>query len=160
MSHSFPTRRSSDLGTLNVRNFINGSLSTSNSNLYLINPNGILFGPNARVDVGAAFVGTTANAIEFGDRGSFSATTPGNGVSRLTINPSAYLFSQVPTGTIVNRSAARNVGLRVPNGQSLTLLGGDVAMPGGRLSAFGGRVELGAVAAPGRVAIVANGALG
>ena len=151
------SNRSEILGTLGVRNFINGNISNSNSNLYLMNPNGILFGPNARLDVGASFVGTTANAIEFGDRGSFSATNPTNASPLLTINPSAHLFNQVPIGNIVNRSVVFSgnfkTGLRVPNGQSLTLMGGDVSLEGGWLSAWDGRVEIGAVAGTAKIGI-------
>jgi filamentous hemagglutinin family protein len=140
-------------GVLGTR--LDGTFAASTANLFLLNPNGIIFGAGAQLDVGGSFAATTANGIEFGDRGIFSATNPTNPVSLLTINPSAYLFSQMPTGSIVNRS----VNLQVPNGQSLTLLGGDVALEGGRLNAWGGRVEVGAVAAPGRVEILPTGAL-
>lgn len=55
------------LGTLGV---------AGNANLFLMNPNGIIFGANARLDIGGSFVGTTANAITFGEQGFFSATNP------------------------------------------------------------------------------------
>lgn len=139
--------------------------SAGTANLFLMNPSGIVFGQNARLDVGGSFVATTANAIQFGDQGNFSAT-PGNGVSLLTINPSAYLFNQVPTGSIVNRSITPFlpglpflIGLKVPDGKNLTLLGGAVALEGGVLSAWGGRMEIGAVAGTGKVDILPTGQL-
>ncbi|WOB43356.1 filamentous hemagglutinin N-terminal domain-containing protein [Thermoleptolyngbya oregonensis NK1-22] len=136
------------------------------ADLYFLNPNGILFGPAASLDLQGSFLATTASGFQFGDLGRFSATAPEVPSALLTINPSALFFNQVAAGTIVNRSvtpvAPGNpflVGLRVPNGQSLTLLGGDVQVEGGLLSAFGGRIDIGAVAAGGTVQLNPNGSL-
>ena len=62
------------------------------ANLFLINPNGIVFGPNASLDIGGSFLATTADAIGFGEEGWFSATTPETPSPLLTINPSAFFF--------------------------------------------------------------------
>ncbi|HIK41611.1 filamentous hemagglutinin N-terminal domain-containing protein [Thermoleptolyngbya sp. M55_K2018_002] len=136
------------------------------ADLYFLNPNGILFGPAASLDLQGSFLATTASAFQFGDLGRFSATAPEVPSALLTINPSALFFNQVAAGAIVNRSVTPVVpgnpflvGLRVPNGQSLTLLGGDVQVEGGRLSAFGGRIDIGAVAAGGTVQLNPNGSL-
>ncbi|QIR41337.1 filamentous hemagglutinin N-terminal domain-containing protein [Tolypothrix sp. PCC 7910] len=137
------------------------------ANLFLINPNGILFGKNGSLDVRGSFVGTTANAVQFGNQGIFSATNP-QAAPLLTINPSALLFNQInPNAAIQNNSIAPAgidptgffdvLGLRVPDGKSLLLVGGNVSMDGGQLNAYGGRVELGGLAAPGNINLVFNG---
>ncbi|MFN6538000.1 MAG: filamentous hemagglutinin N-terminal domain-containing protein [Nostoc sp. EkiNYC01] len=138
------------LGTLGV---------LGNANLFLINPNGIVFGSNARLDVGGSFLGTTANGIKFGNQGFFSASTP-EIIPLLSINPSALFFNQISPGTIETRSVApagldgsgeQTFGLRVGDNRSLLLLGSDINLNGGSLNALGGRIDLGGLAAPGSV---------
>lgn len=133
------------LGTLGV---------LGSANLFLINPNGIIFGPNASLNVGGSFVATTADAIGFGNQGFFSASNPESSSSVLTVNPSALLFNQLKTASIQNNSV---FGLRVPDSKSLLLVGGDINMNGGALLAFGGRVELGGISGKGAVALNSNG---
>jgi len=143
-----------------------------NANLFLINPNGIIFGPNARLDVGGSFVGTTANAIQFGNQGFFSATNPNN-PALLTVNPSALFFNQIAAAARIENYSVADAGLnpsssftarglRVLDGKSLLLVGGDIkmdggGMDGGGLYAFGGRVELGGLASAGTVGLNADG---
>jgi filamentous hemagglutinin family protein len=144
------------LGTRQANNF-----TPSTANLFLMNPNGVVFGPNARLDVGGSFLATTANAIQFGEQGFYNANG-GQLADVLTINPSAFLFNQISRGNITNRSVApagqnligENItGLRVPDGKSLLLLGGNVNIEGGGLRAYEGRVELAGLAAPGAVGL-------
>ncbi|WP_375452944.1 filamentous hemagglutinin N-terminal domain-containing protein [uncultured Nostoc sp.] len=137
------------------------------ANLFLINPNGIVFGQNAQLNIGGSFVGTTANALQFGNIGFFSATDKNIPSPLLTINPSALLFNQInQNAAIQNNSVAfagkdpadfDAFGLRVPDGKSLLLVGGNVSMDGGELNASGGRVELGGLAEPGSVALSVDG---
>ena len=148
---------------------IQGTLGVSGgtANLFLINPSGIIFGANARLDVNGSFVATTANAIQFGTQGFFSSSAP-DSPSLLTVNPSAFLFNQVAHASIVNLSTAPLAtgvqdllvpqGLQVPEGQSLLLLGGDVNLTGGGVNTSGGRVELGGVAGAGTIGLSSNGA--
>ena len=130
------------------------------ANLFLINPNGIVFGENASLDVGGSFVASTANGIEFGEQGSFSASNPQT-PRLLSVNPSAFLFNQIAAQPIVNKSRADagkdpsnsfdTFGLRVPDGKSFLLVGGDINIDAGGIVAFGGRVDLASVAGKGEV---------
>ncbi len=158
---------------------IDGLLKANGTaNVFLINPNGIIFGSNARLEIGGSFVASTANAIQFDNQGFFSASNPEASSPLLTINPSALLFNQIASGTIKTQSIAPagldptgkdTYGLRVPDGRSLLLVGGDVSVDGlgfvsdpgtgigGGLKAFGGRVELGGLAGTGTVGLNFDG---
>jgi filamentous hemagglutinin family protein len=148
--------RSDILGTLGV----DGA-----ANLFLLNPNGIVFGPNAQLDVGGSFIGSTASGVQFGNQGAFTVNQT-DAPPLLTIQPSALLFTQQSTGSITSNSVAvagtspsgrTFLGLRVPNGQSLILAGGDVSIDGGGvnggLNARGGRIELGGLVGAGSIGL-------
>jgi filamentous hemagglutinin family protein len=126
------------LGTLGV----DGS-----ANLFLINPNGIIFGANARLDVGGSFLATTAESVLF-ENTEFSAANP-QAPPLLTVNiPIGLRFRDNP-GSI----SASSRELSVQAGNSLALLGGDINIDGGTLLAPGGRVDLGGLGEAGTVVI-------
>ncbi len=140
--------------------------SQGSANFFLMNPSGIVFGQNASLDVGGSFVATTANAIQFSDRGTFRASlSPVSDV--LTVDPSAFLFSQTSPAPIVNQSISNTGfksplgfslnGLKVTDGKNLLLIGGDVTIDGGKLSTLGGRIELGGLAEAGTVELQIEG---
>ncbi len=147
------------LGTLGV---------DGTADLFLINPNGIIFGENASLDVQGSFAATTANGIRFGEQGVFDTTNP-QAAQLLTINPSAYLFNQIEESASIESQSlvaagetsqgTKVRGIRVPDGQDLFLLGGDITLDSSRLNAFGGRVELGGLKATGEVGINSDGSL-
>ncbi|MEH2179154.1 two-partner secretion domain-containing protein [Nostoc sp.] len=141
--------RSEIFGTLGI---FNAAGVTSNPNLLLMNPNGIVFGKNASLDVQASFVGTTANRIQFGNQEVFG-TTNLEALPLLTVNPSALLFNQI------NKNAAiQNNGLlQVPLGRSLALVGGNINLDGGILFAPGGKIDLGGLAEAGTVVLNVDG---
>jgi filamentous hemagglutinin family protein len=116
------------------------------ANLFLLNPNGILFGPNASLNIGGSFVATTANAIGFpnGEVFSSDATQPLPS-QLLTVNPNAFFFSQLTPKPIVNQSTFNGTGLQVPVKQNLLLVGGSVQFDNGRIASPGSYVEVGSV---------------
>jgi filamentous hemagglutinin family protein len=116
-----------------------------NANLFLLNPNGIIFGANAKLDVGGSFVASTASSIRFNDGVEFSAIDP-QAPPLLAINVPTGLQFGNNAANIVNRSQASSVGLQVPTGKTLALVGGNLEIEGGFLTAERGRIELGSVA--------------
>lgn len=142
------------------RSNINGSIvvQNSNANLFLLNPNGIFFGPNASLQLGGSFLATTAESFQFADGILFSA----NDISMqplLTISSPIALNFGFASGTITNNSAIRGnsdfpIGLSVQSGKNLALVGGDIIFEGGivtapaGISAFsdpGGQIDIGSV---------------
>jgi filamentous hemagglutinin family protein len=117
---------------------IDGLIQAQGStNLFLLNPSGILFGANASLNIGGSFVGTTAQTIKFADGLEFSAV---NDRPLLTMSaPIGLQMGQNP-GKIVNNGAR----LEVPQANTLAFIGGDIQQTGGKLSVPGGngRIEL------------------
>ncbi|MBD2016725.1 CHAT domain-containing protein [Microcoleus sp. FACHB-53] len=119
---------------------INGLIQVTggNSNLYLMNPAGMIFGADARLNVPASFTATTATGIGF-NNGWFNATG-NNNYAALVGAPNTFAFNNPSQpGVIVNAGQ-----LAVPNGQNLTLLGGTVVNTG-QLAAPQGTITMAAV---------------
>ena len=131
--------------------------ANGNANLFLINPNGIVFDQNASLDIGGSFLATTANSVRFPDGSEFRAEANTQTTSPLLLvsAPIGLQFNGLTNGAI----AAQSSFLNVQAGQTLALVGGDVTLQGARLYVESGRIELGSVAGNGFVAIAptANG---
>lgn len=149
--------------------------ANGSANLFLLNPNGIIFGPNAQLNIGGSFVGSTASSINFADGTQFSAT-PSQPTTLLTVSvPIGLGFGSNP-GAIRVQGVGHNViqpgnarvpfissgpipsGLELKPGHTLALIGGDITFTGGIVSAPSGRIELGSVAS-GQVSISSNSSL-
>ncbi len=137
---------------------INGSIKTiggNRPNVFLLNPNGILFGPQAKLDIGGSFLGTTAQGIQFDNGVLFSNVTQpdvmlnvrvptgvqmGFNPASIQVNGSGHaIVSQGSQAPYQRNPSASN--LQVKPGQTLALLGGEITLNGGVLTA--GNVELG-----------------
>jgi filamentous hemagglutinin family protein len=140
---------------------IDGLIKANGSaNLFLLNPNGILFGSNASLDLGGSFLATTADTIKFADGLEFSVQNP-------QVNPALTVSVPVGLGFASNPGAItvqgegnnlsndpqtfelirdnRPVGLQVQQNQTLALVGGELNLQGGNLTSEQGRIELGSV---------------
>ena len=158
--------------SLNIENIIGrvtgGSISEINglirangdANLILINPAGINFGSEARLDIGGSFLGSTASSLVFADGTVFTATKTSNPL--LTVSVPVGLQLGQNSGSINVEGEGHNLslettvfshltrgnvgGLKVNSGETLALVGNDLTLTGGTLTAETGKVELGSVA--------------
>ncbi|MCT7988609.1 S-layer family protein [Laspinema olomoucense] len=131
--------------------------ANGSANLYLINPNGIVFGPNAQLNIGGSFFASTAESIVLGDGTLFSAIAP-EAPPLLTLNvPVGLQFGANPGNIGVQsqgvNSSGEPVGLQVLPGQTLGLFGGNVLLDGGQVRSPGGRIEVGSVGGNSRISL-------
>jgi filamentous hemagglutinin family protein len=141
--------------TGNLFSDINGNINTQGANFLLINPNGIVFGPNTQLNVGRVFAASTANGIDLVDGSgrmiSFGTNSNGD-APLLTIDPNVlFNISRLNLGG--GNGEIKNFGVLQTNNpnQYIGLIGGNVTINGGQINAPGGKVELGGLSAPGKV---------
>ena len=136
------------LGTLGVLQDALNSNDLGNANLFLLNPNGITFGANASLQLNGSFFATTADGFGF-DNFTFSASGQEAPPPLLTVSiPSFASFRDAPGDIAVNQG-----NLTVNQGQGLSLVGGNINIDQGSLTAPGGRIELGGLTTAGTVSI-------
>ncbi|NEP60355.1 MAG: CHAT domain-containing protein [Symploca sp. SIO2G7] len=133
---------------------INGLIQVTggNSNLFLMNPAGIIFGSDARLNVPADFFATTATGIGFGDNNWFNALGD-NDYQSLIGTPSELAFDLSQPGIVLNAGS-----LEVSPGQNITLVGGN-GINTGDITAPGGNITIAAVPGENLVRITQAGQL-
>ena len=153
----------------NVSNIFGTLGVNGNGNLFLINPNGIIFGQGARLDLNGAFTATTVENLLFGLQGSieFSAVNPQPVANNITINfPISFGFGNtnqgINTGEIRVEGTGHNLQpqvsgklitgrnisqsfLGVSPGQNFNLVGRNITLNGGSIAAEGGQVTIAAI---------------
>jgi len=134
---------------------IDGTIrANGTANLFLLNPNGIVFGEEASLDIGGSFIASTAERILFEDGRYFDTfTSPSEALLSVT-TPIGLQFGQNP-GSITNASVANlavdgsdipvSGGLEVLPGQTLALVGNGLKIAGSVMIAPAGNIELGSV---------------
>jgi filamentous hemagglutinin family protein len=131
---------------------IYGTIQTSgfgNANLFLMNPAGFLFGPNATVNVGGMVAFTSADYLRLegpGANGIFYADT-----ARVDVLTSAPVAAYGFLGSNPEAITVQGSQLTVTPGQSLSLVGGDITIQSSTLSTLNGQINLASVASPGEI---------
>jgi len=118
------------------------------ANLYLLNPSGVMFGPNASLDVGGSFHVSTADYLRLADGATFAAH-PAVPTVLSVAPPAAFGFLRSTPAVVSSQGST----LHVPPGQTLAVTGGDIAIVGGVPQAPSGQINLVSVASPGEVLV-------
>jgi filamentous hemagglutinin family protein len=150
--------------TGNFYSDLNGLIKTNGANFLLINPNGVVFGEGVSLDVGKAFVTSTASGVDFIDAQGKSYNFGMNQAGDLPLinidptvafNPSQLIFNN----NIPGSKGIENYGtLQTQNdSQYIGLIGGDIKLDGGKIIAPGGRVDLGGLNTAGTISINGDG---
>jgi filamentous hemagglutinin family protein len=108
---------SSLFGTINT-------LSYGNANLFLMNPAGVIFGPNATLNVGGIASFSTADYIRLADNGRFNANLNLASDILTTAPVAAFGFLGSNPGPITVQGSH----LSVSDGQTLALVGGNITI--------------------------------
>lgn len=84
---------------------IEGFLSASGrGNIFLLNPNGFIFGPQATVNVGGSFLAATADSLHFPGGVEFSATNP----------QASHLSTTIPIGLSFSSNGMWSIPTQIP----------------------------------------------
>jgi filamentous hemagglutinin family protein len=150
---------SGQTGIVNILSRVTGGQSSAidgilrseiaGANLYLLNPSGVMFGPNASLNVSGSFHVSTADVLRLADGATFAANLGQE--SRLTVAaPAAFGFLGSTPAPVAIQGSRLRFGL-LETGRALTVVGGDITIMDGVLAAPGGRLQLASVASPGDV---------
>ena len=143
--------------------FIDGELKSivPGADLYLLNSDGVFFGPSATIDVDGSFIATTAGKLGFSDGAELFAKQPGGGDSLTSASIASFGFLTNTPASIVFSSS--HIAMR--EGENLTAVGGEILIeraaviprphvpPGAEITAPGGRITLTSMAAAGSVSL-------
>ncbi len=140
--------------------FIDGIISTTATtptDIFLLNPQGVLFGANATLNINGSFFTSTADSIVFDNGATFSASAPTQLGGLLSISTPIGLQYGTNPGAIDIQGPGHQLqlfpslefdrtnrpdGLRLNSGETLALFGGPIIFNGGNVTVAGGHVEL------------------
>ncbi|MEA3211638.1 MAG: hypothetical protein QOE70_4695 [Chthoniobacter sp.] len=139
--------------TKNTPSVIDGTIKSAipGANFYLLNPSGVIFSGNAKLEISGSFFASTADHINLGPSGKFAAEMQPLGTG-LTLDPSGFGFnSALPKGEDANPPELKlahgeirveDANLGGEAGTTLGLVGRKVSIKNSRLDVKRGEVQL------------------
>ena len=144
--------------------------SQGTANLFLMNPNGIVFGPNARLELGGSFLGTTASVIKFEDGIEFNTvnTSPllsvkvpiglqmGTNPGAIQVQGNGYALGETDSIGFSPTIQTGPIALVGKPGTTFALVGQGIQFQGASVGLQGGNLELGSVAGGSSIRLIPN----
>jgi filamentous hemagglutinin family protein len=124
------------------------------ADFYFLNPYGIIFGPNAALDVQGSFHASTADYLRLGENKFFYSSLGKESILSVA-SPAAFGFLDYEPGTITIQGSS----IEVLEEQQISLISGDVFIEGGALYAPSGRINLAAATSKGEVILTTDNLL-
>ena len=119
--------------------FIDGHINSNipSANLFLINPQGFIFGENARLNVDGSFHISTASKLKLGKTGTFNTQDPEKSILT-SAPPAAFGFLDTPSSIITIQGSK----LETPDNKILSVSSGEIYIKSARLTAISGHINL------------------
>ena len=122
------------------------------ANVYFLNPSGVIFGENSSLDVQGSFHASTADYLKFKDGGKFETGVATTNPILATAAPEAFGFLD-DTPAKIEILGGNGKLLKVPAGETLSLIGGDINIDDRSLYAPSGQVILASAGSTGELVI-------
>jgi filamentous hemagglutinin family protein len=126
------------------------------ANVYFLNPSGVIFGENASLDVQGSFHASTADYLKFKDGVKFETGLAKANPILTTASPEAFGFLN-NTPASISVSGGNNKVLKVPEDETLSLIGGDLNIEDRSLYAPSGQIILASAGSTGEVVMNESG---
>jgi filamentous hemagglutinin family protein len=107
------------------------------ANLFLINPSGVMFGPDASLNVSGAFTVSTADYLTLADGGRFNSSLGGNDMLTAAAVSAFGFVNPSPAAVSVNGST-----LTAAAGEAFSIVAGDITLIGSKIDGDGSRINL------------------
>jgi filamentous hemagglutinin family protein len=117
-----------------------------NADMYFLNPYGIMFGPNARLDVQGSFHASTADYLRLGENGRFDARNPSDSLLTLAPIESFGFLTHTPSSLSMTDTQLSLLPTTI-----FSLIGGDLNLENTQLAIPSGRFNLTSVAEMGEI---------
>jgi filamentous hemagglutinin family protein len=129
--------------------------SQGNQNIFFLNPNGIIFGTNSRININGSFFATTGSGFSFLDGSYFNSDGSNRflnpeGFSLIFKNPGDITVNNIghntkETNLITPLLQNTNPGMGAKDNHSIGLIGGNIFFNGGILSSDSSSIFIGAI---------------